>query len=181
MLGTSTSKRLLKITVIAAYSANLSSAFTNSFPSHPSLGVTTIPKKNDKYLRMSQEGAEPIEQTTIARLEKGLTEMNRRDRRDFFNADKWVQHRASDRFLENLIRIPFSRVVWMIFKEVSIISLISWLLVAYNHLFVLGYTDLFEGTYYPPITDMQFPLLTLPKEPFILSSPALSFMLGEHL
>jgi hypothetical protein len=192
-----TGKRLVNITLLAALcNAKLSTAFNTGSLSlfhrqtqqHPANALlyptsTTISNRNrnNGQLHMSSEGADPIEQTTIARLERGLTELNRRERRDFFDERKWVEHRASDRFVGNLISIPFSRVVWMIFKEVGIISAISWLLVAYNHGLVLGYTDINGVTYPPLLADLALPLLTLPKEPFILSSPALSLLLGTLL
>lgn len=157
---------------------NISEGFV-SVPSSQHHGVVKVPSPSET-VALQMVLVDKNERNTIERLEQGLTEMHRRDRRDFFNQEKWVKHRDKDRFVKNLIRIPFSRVVWMIAAEVSIISGIAWLLVAYNHLFVLGFVAP-DGVQYPPITDLSFPLLTLPTDPFVLSSPALSLLLGTSI
>jgi len=53
---------------------------------------------------------------------------------------------------------------------------ISMGLVLYNALLATGYEDL-AGIHHEPL--LQLPLLTLPSEPFTLSSSALSLLLGE--
>lgn len=112
------------------------------------------------------------------RLNRGLNEMHRRERRDFFNHESWVRHRSPPRFFDNLLQVPFSKVVWMIANEITIITFISVFLIAWNHLLVLGYED-FAGVLHEPIVPLSLPFLSLPAEPFLLSSPALALLLGR--
>ena len=115
----------------------------------------------------------------LDKLENDVTELSRRDRRDFYDHNAWVRHRGSQRFFDNLFAVPFSKVVWMVAAEVLVVSAIATSVVLWNHGLVIGYEDV-TGAYHAPLlanTNLHVPLLTLPAAPFVLSSPALSLLL----
>jgi len=117
----------------------------------------------------------PQDNFDLENLERGITEVHRRDRRDFFDHEAWVRHRGSNRFFDNMLAIPFSKVVWMLTSEVLCITIISIFVLLWNHGLVVGWEDL-DGAFHAPLVS-NFPLLSLPLEPFVLSSPALALLL----
>jgi putative membrane protein len=113
----------------------------------------------------------------LEELELSYGEQSRPYRRDFFSHDLWVKHRAPFRFTRNLANLLQSGVVRQLFGEILVISAVSALIVAWNALLVTGFDD-FSYVHHPPLIDVGLPLLKLPTEPFTLSSPALSLLLG---
>jgi ion channel-forming bestrophin family protein len=106
------------------------------------------------------------------------SEVSRKFRRDFYNHDSWLRARQKTRFIGTLSKIFDSGVVRQLLGEVMIIGGIATTVVLYNCLFVTGFTD-FAMVQHPPVFNWGLPLMRLPLEPFSLSSPALSLLLGK--
>ena len=101
-------------------------------------------------------------------------EENRKLRRDVFGHDDWIKYRRSDRFLYNLSTIASSGIWRQVAAEVASITTIATLVVLWNDLMSVGYTD-FSGLQHSPLTNL--PPLTLPTIPFTLASPSLGLLL----
>ena len=102
-------------------------------------------------------------------------ERSRRFRRTFFTHEDWTRHRASDRLTKNLRTTFKSGVVRQLANELCLVTIVSVSLCLWNCLLVTGYQDFFGLLHPPLLTGM--PLLSLPLEPFSLSSPALGLLL----
>lgn len=105
-------------------------------------------------------------------------ERSRPFRRDVFAWDLWVKHRATDRFVGNILDILDSGVVQSLIGEITLITFVASFVCAYNALFVTGFTD-FSGILHVPIFASRFlPILKFPMEFFTLTTPALGLLLG---
>lgn len=102
-------------------------------------------------------------------------EQSRRFRRTFFSHEDWRKHRSSDRLLKNLRTTLKSGVVRQLANELFLVAIVAVTLCLWNALLVTGYQD-FVGLLHPPLST-NMPLLSLPMEPFSLSSPALGLLL----
>lgn len=102
-------------------------------------------------------------------------EQSRRYRRTLFNHDDWMRQRHGDRLLKNLRTTFKSGVVRQLANELLLVTIVAVTLCLWNSLLVVGYQD-FLGHMHPPLTN-SLPLLSLPLEPFSLSSPALGLLL----
>lgn len=97
-------------------------------------------------------------------------ETSRKYRRTVFRHEDWVKHRSSSsRIGDNLTSIFFSGVVRQLRAQVSAVTTIAAIVLAWNYL-VTTKTGL-------PIDDLGLPVLALPTLPFTLSSPALGLLL----
>lgn len=115
----------------------------------------------------------------IPKGELSYGEASRRFRRTYYTEDDWVDHRAQDRFLGNLIRTFRSGIVRALATEIGSVAALSVLVCLYNALIVTGYQD-FHGDMHDPFIlmfDAPLPIASLPLEPFSLSSPALGLLL----
>lgn len=117
----------------------------------------------------------PKEPEIKARDELPYGEKSRRFRRTYFTHEDWVHHRNSDRFFSNLVNTAKSGIVRQLTAEIGLVSLIAFTVCVYNALFVSGYDD-WDGVMHDPLMN-NFPLLSLPLQPFTLSSPALALLL----
>jgi len=115
------------------------------------------------------------DQLELERLEKSFFERSRRDRRDFFNYDKWVQYRSPNRFSSDLFSVFRSSIVMKLFLEVSLISGVAVFVWLWNCFLVEGFVDL-DGIRQDPL--LHLPLLSLPVQPFSLTSPSISLLLA---
>jgi len=103
-------------------------------------------------------------------------ESSRKFRRTVYSHDDWVRHRSPDRFFRYLAAIPTSGIYKNLGREVWTLVGITMLVLVYNG-FVTGYQDL-SGVNHEPIWSSPFlPPLTLPLQPFTLSSPSLGLLL----
>jgi putative membrane protein len=102
-------------------------------------------------------------------------ERSRRFRRTSFTHEDWILHRRSERLLQNLLSTFQSGVVRQLFTELSLVASISLVTCLWNALLVTGFQD-FAGVLHSPLV-RNFPLASLPLEPFSLSSPALGLLL----
>jgi len=102
-------------------------------------------------------------------------EVSRKFRRTNFDHDDWVYHRRSDRFLSNLSKIFTSGVVRQMSAEISLVASIALGACLWNALLVTGYQD-YAGDLHAPLIS-NVPLVSLPLEPFTLSTPALGLLL----
>jgi hypothetical protein len=106
-------------------------------------------------------------------------EQSRAYRRDFYTHDSWLKARAKNRFVGTLTKITQSGVVRQLVNEVLLVGAVATTVVLWNCLFVTGYEDFSLVHHEPIISPATFPLVKLPLEPFSLSSPALSLLLGK--
>lgn len=103
-----------------------------------------------------------------------------------FDYDNWLQHRASDRFYRNLLQDFFtSPIIASLLDEVLLLMVVSAGVIAWNALFVTGYTD-FGGIYHesPIFTSAEGPWkifenfeLALPIQPFLICGGPLGLLL----
>jgi ion channel-forming bestrophin family protein len=106
------------------------------------------------------------------------SEQSRAYRRDFYTHDSWLKARSKNRFVGTITKFFDSGVVRQLVDEIILVGAIATTVVLWNALFVAGYDD-FSMVHHAPILDANLPLLKLPGEPFTLSSPALSLLLGK--
>jgi hypothetical protein len=103
-------------------------------------------------------------------------EESRKYRRTVYSHDDWVKHRSPDRFWKNLKTTTSSGIYKNVAREVIAVTSISVLCMLWNML-TAGYTDL-AGIDHPPVLSSQYtPPLTLPMNPFTLSSSFLGLLL----
>jgi len=103
-------------------------------------------------------------------------EASRKFRRTVYSHDDWVNHRSPDRFFKYIAAMPTSGIYKNLGREISSIVGISMVVLVYNGL-VTGYQDI-SGAGHPPIWSSPFlPPLTLPLQPFTLSSSSLGLLL----
>jgi putative membrane protein len=163
----SVSMKALILLVVSATIAAVS-AFTSD-PGQGKIGAPAI-----------RHGAFPIRQPSLLYLfaEKPLPETlagapggqdivhygeaSRKYRRTVFTHQDWIEHRSSDRLLENLSSIPISGIVRQLFEEISLVAAIATALVVWNGILAPEY---------------GLPMFCLPARPFTLSSPALALLL----
>lgn len=107
--------------------------------------------------------------------EISYAEQSRRFRRTNFNHEDWVKQRNNYRLLRSLRSTLRSGVVRQLFVELGLVTAIAIITCLWNALLVVGYQD-FSGVTHPPFMN-NLPLLSLPLEPFSLSSPALGLLL----
>jgi hypothetical protein len=107
------------------------------------------------------------------------SEKSRLYRRDFYDHDSWLKHRAKNRFVGTLSKVLDSGVVRQLADEVILIGAVATFVCVFNALCVTGYED-FSNLHHDPIFNFGAPLVKLPGEPFSLSSPALSLLLGTE-
>mmetsp|Transcript_41364 Transcript_41364/g.61227 ORF Transcript_41364/g.61227 Transcript_41364/m.61227 type:complete len:449 (-) Transcript_41364:153-1499(-) len=114
------------------------------------------------------------------RKELPYGEMSRRYRRTYYSQEDWVQHRAADRFLTNLLKTFRSGIVRELSTEIGAVAFVGLLACAYNAMFVVGWQD-FNGVLHDPFHPLgpgfTFPQASLPTEPFSFSSSALGLLL----
>lgn len=104
-------------------------------------------------------------------------EQSRLYRRDFYDHDAWLKHRAKNRFVGTIAKMFESGVIRQLADEIFLIGAVATFVCLFNSLCVVGYED-FQNVHHDPIFIYGAPLVTLPGEPFSLSSPALSLLLG---
>ena len=104
-------------------------------------------------------------------------ESSRKFRRTVYSHDDWVSHRSPDRFFKYIAAIPTSGIYKNLGREILSIVSIAMVVLVYNG-FVTGYQDI-SGAGHPPIWSSPFlPPLTLPLQPFTLSSSSLGLLLS---
>ena len=107
-------------------------------------------------------------------------EASRKFRRTVYTHDDWVGHRSPDRFIKYFASIPTSGIYKNLAKEIIILVGVTMLVMGYNGC-VTGFQDL-SGAFHNPIwSSPLLPPLTLPLQPFTLSSSALGLLLGMCL
>ena len=107
-------------------------------------------------------------------------EASRKFRRTVYSHDDWVTHRSPDRFIKYLVSIPTSGIYKSLAREVISVVAVTMMVMIYNGC-VTGYQDL-SGAYHNPIwSSTLLPPLTLPLQPFTLTSSALGLLLGTYL
>jgi len=103
-------------------------------------------------------------------------EASRKFRRTVYTHDDWVKHRSPDRFFKYIAEVPTSGIYKNLGREVSSLVAITMGILIYNGL-VTGYQDI-SGIGHDPIWSSPFlPPLTLPVQPFTLSSSSLGLLL----
>jgi hypothetical protein len=110
------------------------------------------------------------------------SERSRLYRRDVFNYDDWVRHRSSKRFIGRFKSLTESGVSWAaLADQVLWLAAVATFVCAFNALLVVGYDDLHNVHHDPLFIHLlgQLPLLSLPYMFFMLTSPALSLLLGK--
>lgn len=115
--------------------------------------------------------------TSITSPEKSYGETSRKFRRTFFTHKDWLRHREDDRLVRRIIGIFKSGIVRQLAKDVGYVVAMATVVVVWNCLLGVGFTNI-SGLRHGPLLK-GFPTLKLPMEPFTLSSPALSLLLGE--
>ena len=107
-------------------------------------------------------------------------EASRKFRRTVYSHDDWVDHRSPDRFIKYLFAIPTSAIYKSLSREVVSVVAVTMMVMIYNGC-VTGYQDL-SGAYHDPIwSSSLLPPLTLPLQPFTLTSSSLGLLLGTCL
>lgn len=106
------------------------------------------------------------------------SEQSRKFRRDFYTHDIWLKARAKNRFIGTMSKIFDSVVVRQLVDECLLLGAIATSVALWNALLVTGYDD-FDMVHHAPLIHFTVPLIRLPGEPFSLSSPALSLLLGK--
>lgn len=105
-------------------------------------------------------------------------EASRKFRRTVYSHDDWVNHRSPDRFIKYIAAIPTSGIYKNLAKEIITLVAVTMLVMGYNGA-VTGYQDV-SGAFHDPIWSSPFlPPLTLPLQPFTLTSSALGLLLGK--
>ena len=118
-------------------------------------------------------GSEVVREGSLADATKKLGkvpygETSRKYRRTVFRHQDWVTHRSSSsRIVANLQSLLFSGVVRQLKPQVTAVSAVSALALAWNY---LATADL-------PVDHLELHVLALPTLPFTLSSPALGLLL----
>lgn len=102
-------------------------------------------------------------------------EASRQYRRTVYSHEDWVKHRSSDRFFRNLAAMPTSGVYKGLAKEVLAVTAVATFVCVWNGL-TGGFVGL-DGVKQEAILGGLTPL-TLPLNPFTLSSPSLGLLLG---
>jgi len=103
-------------------------------------------------------------------------EASRKFRRTVYSHDDWVDHRSPDRFIKYLFAIPTSAIYKSLSREVVSVVAVTMTVMIYNGC-VTGYQDL-SGAYHDPIwSSSLLPPLTLPLQPFTLTSSPLGLLL----
>ena len=104
-------------------------------------------------------------------------EESRKYRRTVYSHDDWRKFRSPDRFPYDLRTFINSGIYKNLAREVMAATFVAAFIVLFNAI-IGGYVD-FEGVKHDPlITSSWIPQLGLPQDPFVLSSPALSLLLG---
>eukprot|EP00957_Ditylum_brightwellii_P182379 13893648-Ditylum_brightwellii.AAC.1 len=89
-----------------------------------------------------------------------------------FDNDKWLAHRASDRFYRSLLDFKISPMIESLLDEIVLLMGISVIIILWNELLVDGYTDLnglhHEAMFAESALAPNF-RLALPIEPFLIS------------
>mmetsp|Transcript_20847 Transcript_20847/g.60684 ORF Transcript_20847/g.60684 Transcript_20847/m.60684 type:complete len:496 (-) Transcript_20847:446-1933(-) len=113
-------------------------------------------------------------------------EQSRIRRRTVMDDDRWLKHRASDRFFRNLGTIFDSYVFKNLLDEVGVIMLVCFLIIGWNQCFFDGYDALssMEVRHIgPPLADTAFGAspyaipLKLPTQAFTISASPLGLLL----
>lgn len=160
---------VLTLTTLLTLFTNPSTAFTSLHRSH------SINKES--YLRRNKDIFEQYATTSIASPEKSYGETSRKFRRTYFTHKDWLRHRDDDRLVRRILGVFKSGIVRQLAKEVGYVVVMATIVVVWNCLLGVGFTDL-SGLRHGPLLK-GFTTLKLPMEPFTLSSPALSLLLGE--
>lgn len=99
---------------------------------------------------------------------------------EHFGHEKWLEHRAGDRFYRNVLNFQQSPILQNLVDEVGIILFIAISIIMWNELVVEGYTD-FSGIHHDAIfaasTIVPHLKLVLPIEPFLLCSGPLGLLI----
>lgn len=132
--------------------------------------ITTVSPKGTNNSRQQSPTGSTATTNTIS-----YSEASRQFRRTNYSPEDWLRHRSSDRFLRNLATIFQSGVVRQLLREVMLVAVIGCLVVVYNTVGIEGYDDAWSH-HHEPIWP-EGPLLSLPSQPFTLSSPALGLLL----
>lgn len=144
--------------------------------------LVVSPRRRDSCTTTQLAVTTPRKQYPLDVLERQYGEKSRKFRRDYFNHTLWVYHRAPNRFTRNISTLSQSGILRQLARETFLISFIATAIVVYNALFVAGFDD-FAGIHHAALGNNSgnLPLWSLPVEPFTLSMPALSLLLGTYL
>jgi len=118
--------------------------------------------------------------TTLAgfldRTDMPYGEESRKFRRTVYTHDDWVKHRSPDRFFTNLLTTTTSGIYKNVGREVLAVTIIATFVMLWNML-TNEYVDL-VGMVHPGLLRGQYaPPLSLPMNPFTLSSSFLGLLL----
>jgi len=97
-----------------------------------------------------------------------------------FDEEKWLAHRASDRFYRSLFNFNMSPIVESLVDEVGVLMALSVCIIVWNGLLIEGFSD-FSGLHHEALLAAN-PLvpnfkLTLPIEPSLIGGGPLGFLL----
>lgn len=104
-------------------------------------------------------------------------EDSRKYRRTVYSHDDWRRFRSPDRFPYYIRTLFNSGIYKNLAREVMAATSVAAFIVLFNGI-VGGYIDFAGVEHDPLISSIWIPLLGLPQDPFVLSSPALSLLLG---
>lgn len=150
--------KALPVLILLLNSFNSIAYVTNSFIYTQK---TTIPESKIFRLIMSpiSSGTQPNQKLTDRKEE------SRKLRRTVFTKNDWKRHRSSDRYFKELKNMPKSIVIRGLIKQALWVALFSAFIVAYNLIVELK------------ILSWPLPLLSIPSQPFSLTSPSLGLLL----
>lgn len=120
-----------------------------------------------------------VKPLSITSKDTDYGEDSRRFRRTYYNNESWLRHRSSDRLIRNFTSMISSGIFRQLLRDIGVVAIVSTLIVAWNCGLVVGFDDLTGHHHEPIINSPCLPLLELPRDPFILSSPALGLLLGK--
>mmetsp|Transcript_12475 Transcript_12475/g.13835 ORF Transcript_12475/g.13835 Transcript_12475/m.13835 type:complete len:621 (-) Transcript_12475:248-2110(-) len=103
-------------------------------------------------------------------------ENSRKFRRTVYSHEDWVRHRSPDRFFRYVASVPTSGIYKNIGGEIWVLTAITCIVLLYNGL-ITGYQDINGIVQEAVWSNPLLPPLTLPLQPFTLSSPSLGLLL----
>ena len=142
----------------------------------PAAVTTTTTTTTTTSLNLESLEQKTPDEKQVSFLLDTYGEKARTYRRDVFSAADWIQSRRSNRFIETLLSTNKSALIRQLSTELTFITFVSAFIVAYNVLFIDGYTDL-SGIKHDALVDF-LPALQLPMTPFTLTTSSLGLLLS---
>ncbi len=120
-------------------------------------------------------------QLSITSKDTDYGEDSRRFRRTYYNNESWLRHRSSDRLIRNFTTMVSSGIFRQLLRDIGVVAIVSMGIILWNCALVAGFDDLSGHHHGPLVNSPCLPILELPRDPFVLSSPALGLLLGKWM